>query len=161
MILLSMDLSLSQPAFVVMELTKDGLSILHKSSIKTDAKKTHGYRLLQIYNRIDEIINTYESQLDYVVSEKGFSRHARTTQILFMVHGIARLNAFQHGYEVQELSPTTVKKAVSGNGKNSKEQLADAVKGYFPNGITFKNTDESDATAVGVAFLIQKGKLTA
>lgn len=160
MILLSMDLSLSQPAFVVMEKTEEGLHILHKSSLKTNAKKTHGYRLFQIYQHMDEIVNVYESQLDYIVSEKGFSRHARTTQILFMVHGIARLNAHQHGYDVKELSPTTVKKAVSGNGKNSKEMLADAVKGYFDTDITFKNTDESDAAAVGVAFLIQKGKLT-
>ncbi|WP_176543659.1 crossover junction endodeoxyribonuclease RuvC [Priestia megaterium] len=159
MIVLAMDLSLSCPAFAVMEITENGLDMLHLSSIKTNAKKTHGYRLFQIYNHMDSIINEYESRLDYIVSEKGFSRHARTTQILFMVHGVARLNAHQHGYDVKELSPTTVKKAVSGNGKSSKENLADAVKGYFPLSVKFKNTDESDAAAVGVTFLIQKGKL--
>jgi crossover junction endodeoxyribonuclease RuvC len=65
-----------------------------------------------------------------------------------------------NGFEVEELSPTTVKAKVGGNGKASKEQLADAVRGYFKMELFFKNDDESDAVSVAVCFLIDKGVLS-
>jgi crossover junction endodeoxyribonuclease RuvC len=161
MIILAMDLSLSSPAFAVIEHVKhEKPIILHLSSIKTNAKKSHGYRLFQIYNHLKEIYEEFEGRINFVVSEKGFSRHARTTQILYMVHGVARVISHMEGFEVEELSPTTVKAKVGGSGKASKEQLADAVRGFFLEELTFKNDDESDAVAVGLCFLIDKGVLS-
>jgi crossover junction endodeoxyribonuclease RuvC len=159
MIVLAMDLSLSSPAFAVIEKKPRSLRVLHLSSIKTNAKKSHGFRLFQIYNHLKEIYEEFEGRIDDVVSEKGFSRHARTTQILYMVHGVARVLSFMKGHEVNELSPTTVKAKVGGSGRASKEQLADAVRGYFTEELTFKNDDESDALGVGIAYLIEKGEM--
>ncbi|OMI07687.1 hypothetical protein BVL54_19885 [Bacillus paralicheniformis] len=160
MIILAMDLSLSSPAFAVLEKKPRSLRVLHLSHIKTNAKKTHGYRLFQIYNHLKEIYEEYGDRISQVVSEKGFSRHARTTQILYMVHGVARVLSYMNGFEVEEVSPTTVKKHVAGNGKASKEELADAVRGFFTDELFFKNDDESDAVSVGVTFLIQSGELS-
>ena len=159
MIVLAMDLSLSSPAFAVIKKTTGKPKVLHLSSVKTNAKKSHGYRLFQIYNHLKDIYEEFEGQIDFVASEKGFSRHARTTQILYMVHGVARVCSYMNGYEVEEMSPTTVKAKVGGSGKASKEQLADAVRGYFTEELFFKNDDESDAVAVGLCFLIDKGVL--
>lgn len=159
MIILAMDLSLSSPAFAVIEKKPRSLKVLHLSSIKTNAKKSHGFRLFQIYNHLEEIFKEYGDRIEDVVSEKGFSRHARTTQILYMVHGVCRMLTYMNGHEVAEVSPTTVKKHVAGNGKAKKPELADAVRGFFKDELTFKNDDESDAVSVGVTFLIQKGVL--
>lgn len=161
MIILAMDLSLSSPAFAVIQHTRcEKPILLHLSSIKTNAKKSHGFRLFQIYNHLKGIYEEFDGQIDFVVSEKGFSRHARTTQILYMVHGVARVISYKKGFEVEELSPTTVKAKVGGSGKASKEQLADAVRGYFNEELHFKNDDESDSVAVGLCFLIDKGVLS-
>jgi crossover junction endodeoxyribonuclease RuvC len=159
MIILAMDLSLSSPAFSVIEKKKTELNVLHISHIKTNPRKTHGYRLFQIYNHMKEILDEYGDVIEKVVSEKGFSRHQRTTQILFMVHGISKLLAHQYGFEVIELAPTTVKKQVAQNGKASKDQVADAVQGFISHYVLFKNDDESDSVAVGVAYLIDSGNL--
>ncbi|WP_214796522.1 MULTISPECIES: crossover junction endodeoxyribonuclease RuvC [unclassified Exiguobacterium] len=160
MIVLAMDLSLSSPAFAILakNAKEEKPQLLHLSSVRTNPKRSHGFRLKQIYDHLEQVLRTEDIEIDAVVSEKGFSRHARTTQILFMVHGVARLGCFVKGYEVEEMSPTTVKKIVAGNGKASKEQLADSVRGYFDEELTFKNDDESDAVSVGVAYFIEKGK---
>ncbi|MBE7156308.1 crossover junction endodeoxyribonuclease RuvC, partial [Bacillus paranthracis] len=61
------------------------------------------------------------------------------------------------GEDVVEMSPTTVKKHVTGNGKASKESVADSVRGYFREKLVFATDDESDAIAVALAYLIKKG----
>lgn len=159
MIILSMDLSLSSPAFAVLEVKPKELNVIHLSHIKTASKKSHGYRLFQIYNHLKEILEEYGDSISYVISEKGFSRHQRTTQILFMVHGVSRMLCHQYGFEVIEITPTTVKKHVAGNGKANKDQVADAVQGFISHYVLFKNDDESDAVAVGVAYLDSEGLL--
>lgn len=158
-VILAMDLSLSCPAFAVVGWDGRHLHVLHLSHVKTNAKKSHGYRLFQIYNHLQGILTDWQGQLTGVVSEKGFSRHARTTQILFMVHGVAKLAVQIADEEVVEMSPTTVKKLVSGTGKASKENVADSVRGFIPVKIEFATDDESDALAVAIAYLIEKGVL--
>ncbi|WP_198041805.1 crossover junction endodeoxyribonuclease RuvC [Paenibacillus larvae] len=57
------------------------------------------------------------------------------------------------------LSPSTVKRLVTGSGKAEKEDVADAVRkllGLSPDYV-FASDDESDACAVALAWLIQKG----
>ncbi|CUB09193.1 Crossover junction endodeoxyribonuclease RuvC [Bacillus cereus] len=158
-VILAMDLSMSCPAFVVVAWNGRELSVLHQSHIKTNAEKSHGYRLFEIYNHLGGILAEWQEHLTAVVSEKGFSRFANVTQILFMVHGVAKLAIHTADKDVVEMSPTTVKKHVTGNGKASKDAVADAVRGYFREKLVFATDDESDAIAVALAYLIKKGVL--
>lgn len=156
--ILGMDLSLSSPGFAVIEKQYSGLIVVHHlSSIKTNPKKTHGQRLLQIFEHLDGILKDESLNITAVASEKGFSRHAVTTQALFKVHGVAHLLCAIYGHDVNELTPPAVKKHIAGNGKASKEQMADAVRGFIRQELKFKNDDESDAVSVAVAWLLENG----
>lgn len=57
----------------------------------------------------------------------------------------------------QELAPTTVKAQVTGWGHATKEDVAEAVDNYIPKHAQFASDDESDAVAVGLAWLIANG----
>jgi crossover junction endodeoxyribonuclease RuvC len=152
-----MDLSLSCPAFAVLEQDGDSLAVLHLSHIKTNDKKPHGYRLFQIYQHLDKIIREFPD-IQLVASEKGFSRHTRSTQILYMVHGVVKVLLAKYGhYDIIEITPTTVKKRVAGSGKAEKEDVANAVRVFLAHDIYFETYDESDAVAVGIAGLMEKG----
>ena len=156
MIILSQDLSLSSPAFAVLEVTDGKVKILHLSHLKTNAKQKHGYRLLQIYNHMKDIYLEFPN-IDYVVREKGFSRFHATTQALFKVVGVSDITAHIYNHKtVYEISPTTVKKVITGNGKASKDEVAEGVNTYLGTNIDFKTDDESDAVAVGIAYMKQK-----
>jgi crossover junction endodeoxyribonuclease RuvC len=156
---LSMDLSLSCPAFAVLEYDVDSLDVLHLSHVKTNAKKPHGYRLFQIYQHLEKLVREFPD-IQLVVSEKGFSRHPRSTQILYMVHGVVKVLLAKYGhYDIMEITPTTVKKRVAGSGKAEKEDVANAVRKFLVHDIYFETDDESDAVAVGIAGLVEKGLL--
>lgn len=163
---LAMDLSLSSPGFAVLAVTdvdgKDKPVILEKSHVKTNAKKTHGFRLCEIDNEIERYLTEYEPT--HIVRERGFSRFPATTQTLFKVVGISDKTVYYHeGKDVHEIAPTSVKKLVTGNGKAAKKDVEKAVIERLQIDKTdyFANDDESDAAAVGLAYLIQKGLIDA
>ncbi|PEM08524.1 crossover junction endodeoxyribonuclease RuvC [Bacillus wiedmannii] len=159
MIALGMDLSLSSPAFCVADITDGRIKVLHLSHVKTTSRDSHGKRLMKIGNHLRAILKKYP--IDEVIREKGFSRHATTTQALFKVVGISDIVVFSAiGYEnIHEIPPTTIKRVLTGSGKASKEEVAAAVLNHIP-GIEFVNDDESDAAGVVITYAIQKKLLT-
>lgn len=158
--ILAMDLSLSCPAFAVLSVNKHGIvDVEHLSHLKTNTKKGHGYRLFQIYKHMRNILKEH-GDIEELVRERGFSRFPSVTQALFKVVGISDLCAVNNGFDtVHEVTPTTVKKVVTGRGKAPKEDVATAVSTYISTNINFKTDDESDAVAVGVTYLKQKKAL--
>ncbi len=88
--------------------------------------------------------------------ERAFSRFPRETQALSKVVGIADLVAWQQSCAAfYEIAPTTVKKLLAGSGKAEKEAVALALECYLGYQM-YRTDDESDAAAVGIAWLLQK-----
>lgn len=154
--ILALDLSLSCPAFAVLEDVHGVVKVHHLSHIKTKAGKSHGYRLFEIFHHMEQIYEEHPD-IEEVVREKGFSRFPATTQALFKVVGISDVCAYNQGYDtVHEIAPTSVKKAITGNGKATKDEVAKALSTIYGIDIEFKTDDESDAVAVGISHLIKK-----
>ena len=151
---LGLDLSMSTPGFAVVEFTNGKPVLVHKSHVKTNAKNTHGQRLVQTADYLRNLIDVY-GPFNAVAREKGFSAHANTTQVLFKVVGVSDLELAREGYtRVADIAPTSVKKAVTGNGKASKDEVADALEQYVGKHL-YGTSDESDAVAVALAYGIQ------
>ena len=116
-------------------------------------KKCHGQILAEIYAMITELA----VDVAVFVREKGFSRFPHETQALFKVVGVADLAAWTTCQtEFVEIAPTTVKKLLAGSGKATKEEVAAALETYVGK-YDYEVDDESDALAVGIGYLIQKG----
>lgn len=112
-------------------------------------KKCHGQILAEIYDLITELA----VDVAVFVREKGFSRFPHETQALFKVVGVADLAAWRTcRTEFVEIAPTTVKKLLTGSGKASKQEVAAALERYVGKQ-TYTTDDESDAIAVGIAWL--------
>ena len=113
-------------------------------------KKCHGQILSEIYDLITELA----VDVAVFVREKGFSRFPHETQALFKVVGVADLAAWKaYGTEFVEIAPTTVKKLLTGSGKASKDEVAAALEKYIVKQ-DYATDDESDAVAIGIAWLI-------
>lgn len=69
--------------------------------------------------------------------------------------GVTDLYAWAYGEkEFDEIAPLSVKKSVTGNAKATKEEVAACLEPYVGK-LDYECDDESDAVAVGVAWLIQ------
>lgn len=159
-IILGMDLSLSCSAFCVGEVIGGKINVLHISHIKTNAKKGFGYRLHEIFNHVSTILDEYE--ITDFTKERGFALHNTTTAKLRGVDAVVLLAVFKK-YAVEEypeISPTTVKKYLTGNGRAEKEEVLANIERFLYKPVKLSKTkaalDESDAIGVVISYAIQK-----
>lgn len=163
-VILALDLSLSCTGYVVGRVKDGQLIILEVGSInnKKHSKKSQAFRLHKIATKLKELYKNYP--ITIVVKEKGFSNERNfSTQTLFKVAGVTDLISFVFGHdEIAEIPPATVKKTVTGNGRATKGDVAEAVKKYiremdFRGEIDFNNDNETDAVAVLIAYCLKEG----
>lgn len=158
-LILAIDSSLACPAFSVLlfDLDNRTVEVVQLEHVKTNSKKPTGHRLDQIDKMLDYLTHHYD--FDEVVMEKGFNKFATATQQIQRTVGLLLFRMWTwKGYEIAEIAPTTVKKALTGSGKASKQEVADALESYVGK-IKYANNDESDATGVGIAYGKQMGWL--
>lgn len=121
-----------------------------------NSKKPHGKILNEISSKLSDFLSGKNIKL--AVRERAFSRYNAETQAIHKVVGVSEMIVW-HILEskFQELAPSTVKKHVTGYGKAEKEEVAEAIDNYIPKHNLFASDDESDAVAVGIAWLIENG----
>lgn len=162
--ILSMDSSLNLPAFCVSEVNDGIFTVLEVSHVDNKkGKYTTAEKLGRIYEHLKDIFQKYE-KFDVVVREKGFSRYANTTQLLFRVVGVSDLIAFVEAglKEVEEIPPTTIKTVVAGYSRADKQEVEEGVRELLQEHqkeMKFYSDDESDAVAVALTYAIKKGMI--
>ena len=167
--ILSMDLSLNLPCIVLLEVVDKKIKIIDVTFVdnKKNTKKTHAEKLAEIEGALFKFIVKHglqnEDKLE-IVRERGFSRFATETQALFKVVGVADLTVFNElGIKsMAEITPPSVKKLVTGDGKATKKDVEDEVRNFLikeQRDYKFYSDDVSDAVAVGIAHSIKKGLL--
>lgn len=163
--ILAMDLSLSFPAFAILQQEGNRVRIVDIRYVdnKRFSSLSHGERLNRISKSIIKIAEDYPT-LSVVVREKGFTRHITTTQALFKVVGVSDLEIFRHYgiTHIHEISPTSVKKYITGDGKASKLDVDRGVRKFLVDEqklYTFLTDDLSDAVGVGIAYLLSTNNI--
>lgn len=163
--ILAIDTSAS-PGFAVLDVSPGKLpKIVYADAIKTDAKKPDSERFAVVEAMAIMIAFKY-GPFDRVVREhfiKGGSK--RSTQLVFgawsaIDSALGRFN--YHIDATDEVTPTTVKKAASGNGRAQKDEVEAGVRSRLklPASYEFSNNaggDASDAVAIGLAWIDTKG----
>ena len=80
---------------------------------------------------------------------------------LFRVGGVMDVALWQVKSTIfYDLGATTIKKQVTGNGRASKQEVAKNLDKYVGEQ-EYATNDESDAIAVGIAYLIKEGYMDA
>ena len=96
--------------------------LIDYGAVTTSPRKTAPERLLDIYARINEIIDRYVP--DVIVMERLFFAKNQTTAIAVgKACGVLQFAAAQRGLEVVEYTPMEVKQAVVGYGGAEKRQI--------------------------------------
>lgn len=107
-------------------------------------------RLAELYRDLRELLGQVEA--DVMVVEKLFShyRHARTSIQMGHARGVVLLCGQLHDVAVQELAATEVKKAVTGNGHATKQQVQHAVMSQCSMTTLPEPHDLADAIAIAL-----------
>ena len=114
--------------------------------IRTNAKDPLPARLLNIHSGIAELIARHAPHT-VAVEDVFYARNVRTTIVLGHARGVILLAAQQASLEIREYPPAEIKKAITGNGAATKEQVQFMVTRL----LRLKNAPEPADASDGVA----------
>lgn len=164
------DLSLRRPGFCLLEVDningKANIASIKLMSVdnKTKKNKTHGQILREILFCFNKFLSDVKSDDDkteedyfYFVREKMIlNKKVPSERDVAKVVGI--MDYYLDSQEWYEIYPVTIKRMIAGSGKAEKQDVAKALS-FYVGDYEYKNDDESDATAVAIAWLIQNQQI--
>lgn len=121
--------------------------------IRTTAREPLPARLHSIYEGVCELLDRHKPDV-VSIEDVFYARNVRTTVTLGHARGVILLAAQQRAATIRELSPTAIKKAVSGTGAGTKEQVQFMVTKLLKLKSAPKPADAADGVAAALAFLM-------
>ncbi len=154
---LGIDPGLAATGYAVAEALNKGGELCVWGSIRTHSKKTQPLRLQEIYTGVDEIIKNWRPLLLVIEDVYVLDKFPKAAIQLGEVVGVITLAAQNNMVETLRIRPTEVKSCLTGNGRASKINVANAVKRIFTVKKDIKPDHASDAAALALVGLSRKG----
>ena len=139
-------------AFLLNKSTSKDPKVLEYGTIKAPRRAELPLRLKYICHELEQRIGVYKPQ-HLAMEESFFAKNPRTALVLGHARGAIMATALRYDIEIAEYSPSSIKKAVTGNGGASKEMVAKMVKLLLNLREIDDSTDATDALAIALAFL--------
>jgi crossover junction endodeoxyribonuclease RuvC len=128
MMICGLDPGLQRTGYGIIEPQPRGvIRVVDAGLIRTDVKQPLPDRLMQLYDELSRLLA--EHTLEMVAVEELYSHYAHPRTAILMGHarGVILLAARRKDIPVMNLPATKIKKAITGSGHASKEQVAQAV----------------------------------
>ncbi len=150
-IILGVDPGLNITGFGVVSANSGVLKLIDAGTIRSKASDPLTPRLTELFQGLVEVIDKYSPEVMGMEKIYSHYRHPATAIIMGHARGVLCLAAGLKGIRVESLPATRVKKAVTGNGRASKQQVNGMICRIFGLRDELKPLDVSDALAVAVA----------
>lgn len=152
MLLLGIDPGLNLTGYACVQMTEGSLDphLIEAGVIRMRREDPLANRLHQLEQDLESIIT--ELRPAKMVVESLFAHETRRQSGLLMGHarGVILLCAARHGLATGELAPAEVKKALTGNGRATKEQVQQAVMAQCGLAEPPNPPDVADAIAIAL-----------
>lgn len=129
------------------------VSLVECGVIRTRARDPLPNRLHEIYEGVRELIARHRPDV-LSIEDVFYAKNVRTTVVLGHARGVILLAGAQSGLEISESAPSEIKKAVTGTGAATKEQ----VQFMLTRLLRLKNvpqpSDAADGVAAALAYLM-------
>lgn len=109
----------------------------------------HGEKLAHIFTELQKLIKLYQPTTA-AIEAPFYGKNVQSMLKLGRAQGVAMVAIAEKGISVEEYSPRSIKKAVTGKGNASKEQVASMLPHVVEGNINGATLDATDA--LGVAF---------
>lgn len=135
---------------VVRQVGAAPLVLVECGVIRTPADAPLAERLHDIYEGVREVLARHQPDT-VAVEDVFFGRNPRTTAVLGHARGVILLAVAQQGCPLVELAPARIKKAVTGAGAATKEQVQYMVAQLLRLRRPPEPADASDGVAAALA----------
>lgn len=128
-------------------------SLIECGVIRTTARAPLPERLFQIHEGIVELVQRHTPDR-VAVEDVFYARNVRTTVVMGHARGVILLAAQQAGVAVREYPPAEIKKAVTGSGAATKEQVQFMVMRLLRLKSVPSPSDAADGVAAALTCLL-------
>jgi len=137
--------------------SRERMKLLAAGAIETSKQQGISMRVASIYQALIALIKEHRPCV--LVLEKLYSHYKHPSTAILMGHarGVVCLACGINDVELISYSATRIKKAITGNGRASKEQVQGMVKSLLNIEMTPKFFDISDAIAMAISYIYIKG----
>ncbi|PEE49757.1 crossover junction endodeoxyribonuclease RuvC [Bacillus cereus] len=155
--LLSIDTSLGSPGIAVIDVINGKSKLIDVSHVKTKSTEPIALRTKTIEAWAHLFIRKYVPY-DLIVREGFASKIPHTNYTVFSAWNAVDRALNDFGLAVDDsIGQASVKKKLLGKGRAEKEEVEAGVRKFVEWDGEFKSSDESDACAIGLAYLLDKG----
>jgi len=149
MIILGIDPGTLITGYGIIERRANVLTLLDVGIIKNDSGMSMPLRLKRIYSVITAEIDRLHPD-EFAIETAFYSKNAQSALKIGQARGVSILAGVNREIPVTEYSPREIKKAVTGNGAASKEQVQYMMMSLLKLNARPKHFDSTDALAVAV-----------
>ena len=129
---------------------KDGLKVkLIEAGLIKIKQDLLQYQITQMVEGLEQIFSSYDIK-EVAIEDIFYAYNPKTFIKLAQFRGAIALKVLQEFGNFSEYTPLQIKKAVTGNGKSKKEQVAFMVKRLLNIKVEIKPYDITDAIAVAL-----------
>lgn len=156
MVTLGIDPGLSLTGYAAIQadsLIVSDVRIVEAGVFRFDRKRSVSDRLVELQADLVAVIERTTPQKMCVESLFAHSEHPRASLVMAHARGVILLTAAKFGIPLVEVSPASVKKSVSGNGRATKAQMQYAVTTLLGLPSMPKPADVADAIAIALCGL--------
>jgi crossover junction endodeoxyribonuclease RuvC len=134
---------------IIREGPEGDLFALGYGVIRTSADLTQAERLVQLYQKIKQLILLHRPEMG-AVEKLFFERNVRTALQVGQARGVALLAMAESKLQIGEYTPMEVKQAVAGYGGADKNQVQQMVRTILRLEVIPHPDDAADALAVAI-----------
>jgi crossover junction endodeoxyribonuclease RuvC len=149
LLVLGIDPGTATTGYGIIRYDGSGLDPVVHGTINTPAKSPLPERLRQLYGELTNLIQAHRPH-QAAVEELFFARNARTALAVGQARGVVLLALAEAGLPVHGYTPLQVKRAITGYGRASKEQMQQMVRLLLGLQSTPQPDDVADALAVAI-----------
>jgi crossover junction endodeoxyribonuclease RuvC len=149
-VILGIDPGLASTGYAVVERSGSHVHPVDWGVIRTAPSSPHPQRLLEIFTRVTELLET--RQIDSAAIESWFVHPVSTAAMgMAEARGAVQVALARSGIEVVEYSPNTIKQSVTGSGRADKRQVRAMVERL--SGVDPGSDHAGDAMAAAICHL--------
>ena len=148
--ILGIDPGLQITGYGLIEVSGENLKVIEAGVVRSNSKCKIEKRLLQIYEKIVNLIK--DTRPNVAVLEELFShyKHPKTSILMGHARGIICLAIECQNVQLVSYPVTRVKKAITGRGHASKEQVQRTIASLLNLNVVPEPSDVTDALALAV-----------
>ena len=149
--ILGIDPGMAIVGYSILEADKDNLKLLHSGSIQTKKGERESARLLEIFNDMNTIVETYKPDV-CAIEKLFFFRNQTTVMAVAHARGVILTVLEKFKVPIYEYTPMEVKQILTGYGRAEKKEVEQMVKIALETDKLPKLDDTVDSIAIAISY---------